>query len=165
MGAPVLESSISLIQEGRLYYRGHDAVTLAEQNSVEEVATLIWLGEIKPFPDERAEINAQRLRAIGKLASGLPPMEAFQLLVPIAAIEDLAAYDLRAAGVAQTGARILKLFAAITGGNGASSASSANSKGKASTGIARTLNSTGCRGTRRPRRSSAPRWCFQPIMN
>ncbi|MEE3625177.1 citrate synthase family protein [Nitrospirillum sp. BR 11752] len=41
-GLPVLESAITLIQNGRLYYRGHDALDLAARASVEEVAGLLW---------------------------------------------------------------------------------------------------------------------------
>ena len=43
-GLPVLESSIALIDGRRLFYRGHDAVTLARSRSVAEVASLIWTG-------------------------------------------------------------------------------------------------------------------------
>src|SRR5579884_1410404 len=43
-GMPVLESAITLIADGRLYYRGHDAVALAETRSVADVASLIWTG-------------------------------------------------------------------------------------------------------------------------
>ena len=43
-GVPVLESSITLIDGRRLYYRGHDAVALAETRPVQEVASLIWTG-------------------------------------------------------------------------------------------------------------------------
>src|SRR6266550_3645390 len=35
-GGPVLESGITLIQNGRFYYRGHDAATLAETATLEE---------------------------------------------------------------------------------------------------------------------------------
>src|SRR4051812_4739922 len=50
-GSPVLESSISLITNGRLYYRGQNVTTLAVERSVEEVASLIWTGDIaNPFP-------------------------------------------------------------------------------------------------------------------
>src|SRR5450830_19014 len=41
-GLPVLESAITLIEDGRLYYRGQDAVTLAAKSSVEELAALLW---------------------------------------------------------------------------------------------------------------------------
>src|SRR6185295_17266812 len=43
-GMPILESSITLIDGGKLYYRGHDVVELAKTRSVEEVASLIWTG-------------------------------------------------------------------------------------------------------------------------
>jgi citrate synthase len=41
-GLPVLESAITLIQDGKLFYRGVDAVTLAKQATVEDVAGLLW---------------------------------------------------------------------------------------------------------------------------
>src|SRR5436853_598013 len=44
-GMPVLESALTLIQDGRLYYRGRDAVELARTSTVEEVAALLWTGD------------------------------------------------------------------------------------------------------------------------
>lgn len=41
-GLPVLESAITLIENGRLHYRGQDAVTLAATHSVEQLAGLLW---------------------------------------------------------------------------------------------------------------------------
>jgi citrate synthase len=41
-GLPVIESSISSIDAGRLYYRGKDAVTLIDTQTVEDVAALLW---------------------------------------------------------------------------------------------------------------------------
>ncbi len=41
-GLPVIESSICLIQNGRLYYRGEDVLCLVETGSLEEVAALLW---------------------------------------------------------------------------------------------------------------------------
>lgn len=41
-GLPVLESAITLIQGGRLFYRGVDAVALAKDATVEDVAALLW---------------------------------------------------------------------------------------------------------------------------
>src|SRR6516225_3560902 len=41
-GVPVLESSITLIADGKLYYRGEDAIALAREASLEEVAALLW---------------------------------------------------------------------------------------------------------------------------
>lgn len=43
-GGPVLDSALTLIEDGRPYYRGRDAVGLAATASVEEVAALLWTG-------------------------------------------------------------------------------------------------------------------------
>jgi citrate synthase len=43
-GAPVLESSISLIDGQRLWYRGRDACELSRTATLEEVAGLLWTG-------------------------------------------------------------------------------------------------------------------------
>lgn len=41
-GAPVLSSAIATIEGQRLYYRGHDAVALAQSATQEAVAALLW---------------------------------------------------------------------------------------------------------------------------
>src|SRR5215472_7705447 len=41
-GAPVLDSAITLIVDGRLYYRGEDATRLAREASIRDVAALLW---------------------------------------------------------------------------------------------------------------------------
>jgi len=46
-GLPVLESAITLIEDGRLYYRGRDAVALAQSQSVEDVAALLWNADVR----------------------------------------------------------------------------------------------------------------------
>ena len=46
-GDPVLASAISTVAGGRLWYRGRDAATLAETDTLEEVADLLWGG----FPE------------------------------------------------------------------------------------------------------------------
>jgi citrate synthase len=43
-GDPVLSSSISTIMGGRLWYRGQDAVALADKSTLEDVAGLLWGG-------------------------------------------------------------------------------------------------------------------------
>ena len=59
-GLPVLESAITLIQDGRLYYRGVDAVTLAKDATVEDVAASLWqlpaATAFGPTPPEMPEI-------------------------------------------------------------------------------------------------------------
>ena len=41
-GGPVLESAITLIHDGALYYRGRDAIALADSATAEAVAALLW---------------------------------------------------------------------------------------------------------------------------
>src|SRR5882672_5166823 len=44
-GGPVLESGITLIHDGRFYYRGQDAMKLAATASLEHVASLLWAAD------------------------------------------------------------------------------------------------------------------------
>ncbi len=118
-GMPVMESSITLISGGRLYYRGWDAVELARTRSVEEVAALIWTGDAdnssEIFPSGPVALS-NRLSALHESVAGLAPLETIQTLLPLAASEDLAAYELRPQAVRRTGARILSLMAAFVAG-------------------------------------------------
>ena len=50
-GTPVMESGITFIDDGRLYYRGRDVVDLAGRKSIEEVAALVWTGDEAMAPD------------------------------------------------------------------------------------------------------------------
>src|ERR1051325_5465545 len=40
--APVIDSAICLIEDGRLYYRGHDAIRLADAATLEDIDALPW---------------------------------------------------------------------------------------------------------------------------
>src|ERR687894_3156376 len=115
-GTPVLESAITLVTDDGLYYRIRDAVALSAGSTVEEVAALIWTGD----PGEAAELFAgdppEVPPRVRELMGGLPPVEAFQALLPVAAAADPAAYDLRPEAVARTGTRILRLMAGAATG-------------------------------------------------
>ena len=116
-GTPVMESAITMIAEDRFYYRGHDALALATTHSVEQVAALIWTGESSQaqvlFTPTSPENLLARYQKIRSSLGGLTPLEAFQVCLPLAALDDIAAYDLRPEAVAQTGARILQLLATV----------------------------------------------------
>jgi len=118
-GQPVLESAITLIENGRLYYRGYDVITLPSQHSFEAVAGLIWQGEFgddglfaNPLPDALW----QQYHKIAPLLQDLSPVEAFQVVLPLVAAHDLAAYDLRETAVMQTGVRLVQLLTAVITG-------------------------------------------------
>lgn len=119
-GEPVLESGITLIHEGTFYYRGRDAVKLAESASVEDVAASLWGAsemERSALFDRDGPLSARQLAQIARLASD--PLSQIQAALPIAAVSELASYDLRPAAVRTTGARILRLMAAIIAGSDA----------------------------------------------
>ena len=42
-GDPVMESSLTLISDGRLFYRGHDVLKMADERTFEEVVALLWV--------------------------------------------------------------------------------------------------------------------------
>ena len=117
-GMPVLESSITLIQDGCLYYRGYDARLLAQHRSVEEVAALIWLDRLDPGGlfarhDQPPQAVASQQDALN---DGQYPIELYQAALTRAAIDDLAAFLTAPEAVAATGARILALLVAVTTG-------------------------------------------------
>ena len=47
-GSPILSSAISTVAAGRLWYRGRDALQLAEHATLEEVAALLWQCDAAP---------------------------------------------------------------------------------------------------------------------
>jgi citrate synthase len=58
-GLPVLESALTLVEDGRLYYRGRDAVTLAQGGaSLEDIARLMWCAaDADPFAAEQLPVD------------------------------------------------------------------------------------------------------------
>src|SRR5829696_513993 len=126
-GTPVMESAITLIADGRVYYRGRDAVDLSGSCSLEQVAELIWTGAMSQGSRERPPelfrasagepIAPDSPRVVGEEIRKRTWTDTFAMALHGAAEEDPAAYDLRAAAVARTGARILRLLAAVAVGD------------------------------------------------
>jgi citrate synthase len=103
---PVIGSSICLIEDGRLYYRGEDAVRLAETATLEDIATLLWRADPSAEPDiDRPATSAPELSVSGLI-------ERCQIRLASTADQDLPALDLTRAGVIRTGRGILQALAA-----------------------------------------------------
>jgi citrate synthase len=109
-GVPIMESSITLIESDRLYYRGHDACELAETRNVEEIAALIWTGA---FDTDVFAATPLHVVAGGESAEALPFVSRAQSMLPLVAVHDSLAFDLRPRAVAQTGWRILNLLTSV----------------------------------------------------
>ena len=94
----VIETAVTEIRDSTLRYRGHDATDLAVSCSFEDVAALLWTGELPAAAssEQRAgprwQATAEAL-AVGRAAqSALPagtlPLERLQVIVPALAATD-----------------------------------------------------------------------------
>lgn len=109
-GEPLCESSLTLIHDGHLYYRGRDACALARACSLEKVIELLW-GD---YPAETLPLEGSWLDYV----RGLPPVESFRLALPWLARADQRCFDLRPQGIRASGSRILGALVELAGGRG-----------------------------------------------
>ena len=131
---PVIDSAISLIEDGRFYYRGRDAIELADWATLEEVAALLWSGaaeppraptlpspacggglshaapQLSPLPRKRGTVGAAVTEPAGLI-------ERCQVRLAYLSMADLAALDLNRGGVIRTGGAILAELVDIVGAN------------------------------------------------
>jgi citrate synthase len=110
-GGPVFVTEVAKIQEGRLCYRGLDAVTLSRSRSFEEVATWVWTGRWptereRPWRATRPALNSVRavLKCFGNESL---PVERWMVAVPTAALVDDLRHDLAPAAVPIVGRRLI----------------------------------------------------------
>ena len=113
---PVVGSAICLIEDHRFYYRGHDALVLAEQATLDEVAAILWNDAAAPA--STMTLSRQRREAEVAAAASIE-----RCLIRLAECGegDLAALDLTHAGVVRTGRLILAELAACVGDGAPSS--------------------------------------------
>jgi citrate synthase len=103
---PVIGSSICLIENGRFFYRGKDAIRLSDKATLEDVAGLLWRAEAGDDPDR---VGLERLPGNVPLSGHI---ERCQITLAAMAAEDLLAVDLTQTGVIRTGRRILRTLTA-----------------------------------------------------
>ena len=116
-GTPVLESSLTLIEQGRLFYRGWDATELARGSSLERVAELLWQCDERPFDPKNLPSMSTALRQAWQAASSLAPVDRCLLLLPAAARWDHPSWVEDRGAMLETGVRILRLLTAAVTGN------------------------------------------------
>jgi citrate synthase len=109
-GDPVFVTELTLIDGGRLFYRGLDAVALSRTRSFEDVAGWLWTGRwadgVVPWETPPAAAGAVSgvLRSVG---GGSIPVEKFMLAVAAAASSDPLRHDLSPPAVAIAGRGLL----------------------------------------------------------
>lgn len=117
-GAPVLDSAITRIEGGELFYRGENVRELARSRTVEEVASLIWRGTLDAVdlgPAAGPALDLGTRTRIRTIARGLHPVEHFEILLSLAGPRDVAAFDLKTPAVIRAGVRILRLLTEAAG--------------------------------------------------
>src|SRR3979490_1976852 len=111
-GTPVLESALTLIEDGRLYYRGLDATDLARTASLEEIARLLWDCDDKPFTADNIPPMTTALRRAWLAAATLSPVDRCLVLLPAAAALDHPSWVEDRTAMLETGVRTLRLLTA-----------------------------------------------------
>ncbi|HUO90737.1 MAG TPA: citrate synthase family protein [Rhizomicrobium sp.] len=115
---PVMDTAVSTITEEGPIYRGVRAVTLSETATFEQCASLLWDSKsADPFAKSNLPVVSPVMRAIMDATRGAPPIDRAVAVLSQAAEADPRAYNSVAEGRAATGARILRLGAAVMAGS------------------------------------------------
>src|SRR6476660_6452107 len=110
---PVLDSAICTITEDGPIYRGVNCVELAEKDTLEHAATLLWdVTVVDPFAPDNCPHVSDEMRAIAEAARRAAPIDRAIAVLALAASADPRAFTRAADGRAMVGARILRLLVA-----------------------------------------------------
>jgi citrate synthase len=119
---PVMDSAIATITEDGPIYRGVNAVDLAETDTLEHAATLLWdVTGVDPFASDNCPLVSGEMRSVTDALRDAAPIDRTIAVLALAASADPRAFTRAADGRAMVGGRILRLVVA-TMLNGASSA-------------------------------------------
>jgi citrate synthase len=110
---PVLDSAICTITEEGAIYRGVNCVDLAEKDTLEHAATLLWdVTGVDPFAPDNCPVVSDAMRAIAEAAQRAAPIDRAIAVLALATSADPGAFTRAPEGRAMVGARILRLLVA-----------------------------------------------------
>src|SRR5258708_32837931 len=110
---PVMDSSICTITEDGPIYRGVNCVDLAEKDTLEHTATLLWdVTGVDPFASDNCPLVSDEMQAIAEAARRAAPIDRAIAVLALAASADPRAFTRAADARAMVGARILRLVVA-----------------------------------------------------
>jgi citrate synthase len=117
------ETKITLLTQRGLYYRGRDVAELAETETFESVAALLWEADPATVFGKRLPAAPPSYSKLRRSLAELTVVEQAMALFPLIERANPRSYDLSKAGFARTGADLSRWFAAIlVGANGPSDA-------------------------------------------
>ncbi|HEY2795172.1 MAG TPA: citrate synthase, partial [Micromonosporaceae bacterium] len=103
-----IHTGITLIQDGRLFYRGQDACALAGNVDYETVVGLLWTGTLEPIElVAPAELRALAEAVTAPLPDSARSSDRLRLIVAAAAAADPFRFDTTPSVVAGIGARLV----------------------------------------------------------
>lgn len=111
-GAPVMDSAITLISDEGLYYRGRNAIALAQEASLETVATLLWRATTNPFTEQKTGLGEEILESYKEIMAPLGVIERGMTLLPAIALRDPGAFTMSGPPVMKASVRLMRVFAA-----------------------------------------------------
>src|SRR4051795_4742899 len=105
---PFIQTGITLIKDGGLYYRGRDTCVLARTASFESVAILLWTGDLEHvhLVAERSVLTLAR-DVIRPLPASARTTDRLRVIVAAAAAADALRFDTTPAAVVATGRAML----------------------------------------------------------
>src|SRR6187549_3785234 len=110
---PVMDSAVATITENGPIYRGVNCVDLAEKDTLEHAATLLWdVTGVDPFAPDNCPHVSDEMRAVADAARQVPPIDRTIAVLALAASADPRAFTRADDGRAMVGGRILRLVIA-----------------------------------------------------
>jgi citrate synthase len=111
---PVMDTTVSTITEDGPVYRGVNATTLADSATFEQTAGLLWDAKTSdPFAKGNLPYISPAMQKIIAATDLAPPIDHAIAVLSLATDADPTAYNNTSEGRALTGARILRLVAAV----------------------------------------------------
>ncbi len=110
---PVMDSAIATITEDGPIYRGVNCIDLAEKDTLEHAATLLWdVTGVDPFASDNCPHVSDEMRGVAEAARDAAPIDRTIAVLALAASADPRAFTRAADGRALVGGRILRLVIA-----------------------------------------------------
>ncbi len=108
-----VESSVSLIDGDRLYFRGEDAVALSDWATIEDVAERLWQAPAHSVTSCLPVTLPSAARTLVDAAAMRSGIERAAAVLGLVEIDSPRAFDLSAGGMAASGAEAVRMLAAI----------------------------------------------------
>lgn len=109
----LVESSISLIDGDRLYFRGEDAIALSQSATLEDIAERLWQAPPRTVTSCLPVTLPSAARTLVDAAAARSGIERAAAVLSLVEADSPRAFDLSAGGMSASGAEAMRMLAAI----------------------------------------------------